>query len=163
MICYGTQLILMFSLNMHIGGVIFSKKIILIAAHCNAFLWFGSYYIRAGSDQPEEGGILIDIHQWIFHDKYDPSTYAFDMALIELEEELGFTDIIKPIQLITESFVQKDGFVVKSAGFGDTCNGCGISDQLMEAVLTTCTALHKTKRAYEVICAEDLDKKQSCK
>lgn len=47
--------------------------------------------------------------------------------------------------MITENFVEKYGFVMKTAGFGDTCDGCDISNQLIEAVGRFCTPLYNNR------------------
>lgn len=63
------------------------KKFILTAAHCNQFYWFGSYYIKPGSDQvppsrkitpPIDRESSLESHLWIIVFPFSKWFVSFD-------------------------------------------------------------------------------------
>lgn len=61
------------------------------------------------------------------------------------------------IKIVNEYFTTPEDSTVKIAAFGMICDDCQASDELMEAVLSTCTPLKYTTifLKEEIICAVD--------
>lgn len=62
-------------------------------------------------------------------------SYKHDMALIELTEDIQYSDKMKNIKMADESFSIKVHDVVKVSGFGGTCYTCDGSEKLLETNL----------------------------
>lgn len=147
------------------GGAIIGKKWILTAAHCDTGPhWLGGFLIRAGSNHPLWLGERIDIERSILHPQYKPDTKEHDIQLVELKEELEYSNKIKAIRMADQNFTITENFDVKIAGCGYTCTGC-FTSSLLKADLTTCEPItYPTKAALEaeeVICAHDKNELQA--
>lgn len=57
--------------------------------------------IRAGSSKAESGGVLVKVKNLYIHPNYAPYRINKDVAVLELETPLTFSDKIKPIPLAT--------------------------------------------------------------
>ncbi|KAH8392888.1 hypothetical protein KR215_008189, partial [Drosophila sulfurigaster] len=117
----------------HCGGVIYSKNIIITAAHC----FFDKYAnildpeifdVRVGSSTSENGGWVIKVDKRIVHDHYihyvhikDTPKMQYDIALILLSSPLKMGPAVKAIPL-AES-VPNDGDAVLVSGWGYTETG----------------------------------------
>merc|ERR1712210_345581 len=81
------------------GGTIVNKKFVVTAAHCwdsrftNLRVIVGEHSICDGIN---EGGKVINVKKGTMHPNYNKKTMDNDIAVLELSEELTFTDKIKP-------------------------------------------------------------------
>lgn len=132
-------------------GTIISTKWVITAAHCNENHWWPMYqFIRARSNVSESEGSVVNIEKWITHPRYNEETYALDLALIELKEELVLSDELQPIKMLDTNFNITEDLVVRTAGFGDTCDDCK-NQQLFELIETTCIPITKiTEETNEI-------------
>ncbi|XP_034101567.2 hypodermin-A-like isoform X1 [Drosophila albomicans] len=108
----------------HCGGVIYSKNIIITAAHCffdknGNILDLEIFDVRVGSNTSEDGGSVIKVDKRIVHDRYSryPIT-QYDIALILLSSPLQMGPTVKAIPL-AES-VPNEGAAVLVSGWGQT-------------------------------------------
>ncbi|PZC74509.1 hypothetical protein B5X24_HaOG200518 [Helicoverpa armigera] len=84
------------------GVSIISEKLVLTAAHC-VFSFNGelldNLYIRAGSNKWNSGGITVDVGDIHVHPKWDRDTIKYDAAILELKEDLVFSEYIGVVRL----------------------------------------------------------------
>lgn len=150
------------------AGTIIGSKWVITAAHCVPDIpWWSSseYYIRVGSNDPERNGDMIKVDS-INHEHYDPDTHGNDVALVKLASEIEWKYPTHPIEMVNEEYEIIHGLVVRTAGFGITCDDCKISSQLYELYHTTCIPitrlLTKDDEAKETImCSEDVNGKST--
>ena len=86
------------------SGTIISKKLVLTAASCldPNNVDTDSLGLVFGSDQGEDQGFFSDernINRTFIHPSFDGNSSYYDVALIEVDDELEFDDIIQPICL----------------------------------------------------------------
>nr|Q27081.1 RecName: Full=Clotting factor B; AltName: Full=Coagulation factor B; Contains: RecName: Full=Clotting factor B light chain; Contains: RecName: Full=Clotting factor B heavy chain; Flags: Precursor [Tachypleus tridentatus]BAA03528.1 coagulation factor B precursor [Tachypleus tridentatus] len=137
----------------HCAGSIISNKYILSAAH--AFLIggrkltptrlavrVGGHYIKRGQEYP--------VKDVIIHPHYVEKENYNDIAIIELKEELNFTDLVNPICLPDPETVTdplKDR-IVTAAGWGDL-DFSGPRSQVLREVSIPVVPVDKCDQAYE--------------
>lgn len=84
--------------------------------------------VRVGSSFHNSGGIVAKVNRIHQHPQYDPYNIDYDIAVLELEEDLEFSDSVKPIPLVTSK--PADGSLSTVTGWGATREGGPISQQL---------------------------------
>merc|ERR1712200_195624 len=81
------------------GGTIVNKKFVITAAHCYNSM-FNDLRVIVGEhnlcDGVNEGGKVIKVKKITLHPDYNSRTVDNDIAVLELAEDLTFTDKIKP-------------------------------------------------------------------
>ncbi|KAH8391093.1 hypothetical protein KR215_006555 [Drosophila sulfurigaster] len=101
------------------GGVIYSKNIIITAAHCIDKGNPRIFDVRVGSSTSNNGGSEIKVDKITVHDSYTSrSTVEYDIALLLLSSPLEMGPAVKAIPL-AES-VPNDGAAVLVSGWGRT-------------------------------------------
>ncbi|XP_060644701.1 trypsin alpha-like [Drosophila nasuta] len=111
------------------GGVIYSKNIIITAAHCvcdnNAMILDPKIFdVRVGSSTTDNGGSLNKVAKIIVHDRYRiiyNYIQEYDIALILLSSPLEMGPTVKAIPLADS--VPNDGAAVLVSGWGYTETG----------------------------------------
>nr|ABG02800.1 CG17012 [Drosophila melanogaster] len=78
------------------GGSIYSKTIIITAAHC---IKEGERSIRAGSSLHDSGGVVVGVEAYIIHPQFDKHNMKNDVAVLKLSSPLSFSDSIQTIPL----------------------------------------------------------------
>lgn len=152
------------------AGTIIGSRWVITSTHCllDISWWSTAYHI--GSNNPESDGYTKEIKNCIIHKDYDENTYANDVAVIELKSEIEWIYPTHPIELVNQEFEIIDELFVRTAGFGETCEGCGTSSQLYELVQTTCTPLtflgtnlknFDDEGKETVMCSHDVNKKST--
>merc|ERR1711990_868432 len=113
------------------GGTIVNKKFVVTAAHCwdsrftNLRVIVGEHSICDGIN---EGGKVINVKKATMHPDYNKKTMDNDIAVLELSEELTFTDKIKPACLPSSATKDFSGTASTISGWGGTI-GYGPNDQ----------------------------------
>ncbi|ODN00708.1 Transmembrane protease serine 9 [Orchesella cincta] len=151
------------------GGSVIATKYLLTAAHCTAQMekvGLNSYTAILGTNDLNENGALeLKVASTTTHPKYDPKTLANDVALVELESRITFSQTVVPICITPQvgvPFINKSAIV---AGWGDTTDG-GLSINVLSN--NACQARYKNTTNPELkdiaitrICAASLNK-DSC-
>ncbi|XP_062143040.1 trypsin alpha-like [Drosophila sulfurigaster albostrigata] len=106
------------------GGVIYSKNIIITAAHCVYKINPRIFDVRVGSSTSKNGGSVIKVAKITVHDRYvniNNKKAEYDIALLLLSSplEMGITIMAIPL---AES-VPHDGATVLVSGWGRTETG----------------------------------------
>lgn len=78
------------------GGSIYSKTIIITAAHC---IKEGERSIRAGSSLHDSEGVVVGVEAYIIHPQFDKHNMKNDVAVLKLSSPLSFSDSIQTIPL----------------------------------------------------------------
>merc|ERR1712037_527881 len=105
------------------GGTIVNKKLVVTAAHCwdsrftNLRVIVGEHSICDGIN---EGGKVINVKKGTMHPNYNKKTMDNDIAVLELSEELTFTDKIKPACLPSSATKDFSGTASTISGWGGT-------------------------------------------
>lgn len=122
------------------GGTLISTKFVLTAAHCgyNAegkapdTVRLGD--TNLGSTEDDEFAQQIKIRTFKKHPKYRPSRKYYDIALIELDEDVVFNEAVCPACLWLEESLPLDK--MDAMGFGITEVGENLSTTLQKVQLS---------------------------
>ncbi|XP_041565267.1 trypsin beta-like [Drosophila elegans] len=107
----------------HCGGSIYSKDIIITAAHCRfdkkkRRLEARDFLIRVGSSLSNSKGTLVKVAAIRSHENYNSTNLTKDIAVMRLSEPLNFTDKVKSIPLAERN--PAPGTVAMVSGWGAT-------------------------------------------
>ncbi|XP_018580028.1 trypsin-7-like [Anoplophora glabripennis] len=119
---YPYQLSLLYEGDHTCGASIIDRRWALTAAHCTDGIPATRFTVRAGSSLLGTGGQLIKVKHVHQHPGFDFSDMDFDIAVLELEEDIQFTKTASPIQLV-------DANVKYPAGSEAIVTGWGLLDQ----------------------------------
>lgn len=100
------------------GGSIVSDLWVLTSARCIAERCKDFFTIRAGTDTKNADGVVLEIHDYVFHPNYDLEDY--DFGIIKLRSVLSFTDKIQSIGFAYQDEDLNNGDLLRVIGFGKT-------------------------------------------
>ncbi|KAH8353135.1 hypothetical protein KR084_009214, partial [Drosophila pseudotakahashii] len=98
------------------GGVIYSERIVLTAAHCVYGKNIEDLSVRAGSSYWNKGGQLVNITKSISHAKFNYSMFTHDIAVLLLSSPLKFDNFTRNIELAEST--PKAGTPAQLSGWG---------------------------------------------
>lgn len=90
--------------------------------------------VRAGSTFKTSGGVVLAVTQAIIHPKYSRRTLFNDVAVLKLNQNFTFSDVIQPIALNCDEVL--DGTECVVSGWGKTESGKS-SEKLRSVALHT--------------------------
>jgi len=157
------------------GGTIVNKKFVVTAAHCwdsrftNLRVIVGEHSICDGIN---EGGKVISVKKATMHPDYNKKTMDNDIAVLELSEELTFTDKIKPACLPSSASKDFSGTASTISGWGGTIGygprdprpkqpqQCGLKETMVKVLAgsdSKCSGVLGTSSSTIKLCAWSKD------
>jgi len=157
------------------GGTIVNKKFVVTAAHCwdsrftNLRVIVGEHSICDGIN---EGGKVINVKKATMHPDYNKKTMDNDIAVLELSEELTFTDKIKPACLPSSASKDFSGTASTISGWGGTIGygprdprpkqpqQCGLKETMVKVLAgsdSKCSGVLGTSSSTIKLCAWSKD------
>ncbi|KAF2897440.1 hypothetical protein ILUMI_08734, partial [Ignelater luminosus] len=125
-----------------------------------------SLRVRVGSSIKGKGGHIASISRIIQHEKYDGRFVDYDIALLEVSEDLPLSTTIDEIQLADHE--EEAGLTVAVTGWGALSEG-GSSPTQLQKVLIDIITKEACKAAYgeevitdRMLCAGGKGGKDSC-
>ncbi|XP_067235093.1 trypsin I-P1-like [Chanodichthys erythropterus] len=120
------------------GGTLINKDWVLSAAHCfnnvsdpNTVMFFGR--LNQSGSNPHE--IIRTASRIIRHSNYNASTFDNDIALVQLNSSVTFSDYIKPVCLAAAGSVFSAGTESWVTGWGTLQSGGQYPDTLQEVMI----------------------------
>ncbi|XP_017052467.1 trypsin epsilon-like [Drosophila ficusphila] len=103
------------------GGSIYSKDIIITAAHCrfdyeDKRLEAEDFQVRAGSSLENSGGSLVKVAAIKSHEDYSPPSVLNDIAVMRLSDPLVFSSKVQRIPLAEKN--PSPGILAMASGWG---------------------------------------------
>ncbi|KAG7307497.1 hypothetical protein JYU34_007696 [Plutella xylostella] len=105
------------------GATILNERWLLTAAHCFVpfFVGIERTRIRAGATRRGEGGQVVKLKSYIVHPDYAVAApHDSDIALVELERSLVFSDAVNSASIFADGIEVSDNEAVYVVGWGDT-------------------------------------------
>ncbi|KAL3280359.1 hypothetical protein HHI36_017848 [Cryptolaemus montrouzieri] len=117
------------------GGSIIGGQWILTAAHCIEFQTPRHLRVVAGTNVLDGSGVRYQVEKLIPHQRYNPSTFANDIALIKLTRTISFNNRVGSISL--PRYNTGGGRQLTLSGWGKTSFPGEVSRTLQTIKLTT--------------------------
>ncbi|KAH8380842.1 hypothetical protein KR200_007991, partial [Drosophila serrata] len=115
------------------GGVLYSKEIVITAAHCLHEKSVTLMKVRVGAEHHNYGGTLVPVAAYKVHEQFETRFLHYDIAVLRLSTPLTFGFSIRAINLARES--PASGTTATVTGWGYTEIGA-LSDSLQTVKLS---------------------------
>ncbi|XP_003700881.1 chymotrypsin-1-like [Megachile rotundata] len=130
------------------GGSIISSRYVLTAAHCVEGIYDkSSVTIHAGTNVLSSKGESYGVQKIVSHSGYDSSLLINDVAIIRVNKEIEFNDLVRPIPLAAGNNTF-EGSECTLSGWGRIKAGGPIPDKLQYITLLI-ESEAKCKRAHD--------------
>lgn len=137
------------------SAVIISKDFALATCVYLFDIYPDSVELRVGSVDRHDGGQLVPVHDFYIHPDYNYEADN-DIALIRLERNLEFSDLIQPIPLATRRPVAGERAIVSGWGYGLTQGSTILHETEMEIMDDlSCNATSEGAVTERMICANN--------
>ncbi|GAB0100455.1 trypsin alpha-3 [Sergentomyia squamirostris] len=104
------------------GAVLLRRNFAITAAHCfdvwDFHLFREVFHIRVGSTYINRDGLLATLIDVTLHPQFNPNTYNFDIAVIQICDCFDWTQQIQPITLPSTSMYTPEGTLGLVSGWG---------------------------------------------
>ncbi|KAH8282902.1 hypothetical protein KR054_010686, partial [Drosophila jambulina] len=101
------------------GGSLIDSETVLTAAHCMQSYSAAEMQVRLGSTARNEGGEVVSVRDFKFHEGYNSKLMVNDVAIIKLGTPVRQTTKIRAIELATVT--PPSGTTAVVSGWGTTC------------------------------------------
>ncbi|XP_317174.3 trypsin-5 [Anopheles gambiae] len=141
------QISLQYDDDHNCGGSILSSKWILTAAHCINDNAPSKPTVRVGSSEHASGGTVIRVARIVPHPMHG-SKNNYDIALLELKNELTFSEKVQPIALPEQDEPIEEGTMGIVSGWGLTLSEADSNDVLRATNVPTVNQ-QECNKAYQ--------------
>ncbi|XP_065369194.1 trypsin-like [Calliphora vicina] len=114
------------------GGSIVSKDVIVTAAHCMQRYKASQFKVRLGSTEYSNGGELVAVKAFKYHELYNPDTMVYDVAVIKLATPVRESSNIRYVKLAEST--PATGTTAVVTGWGSLCSGCSGAPKILQKV-----------------------------
>jgi len=142
------------------GGTIVNKRFVVTAAHCwepeETDLWVivGEHNVCDGVN---EGGKRVKVKKITSHPDYDKGSKNNDIAVLELVEDLTFTDKVKPACLPSSADKDYSGSASTISGWGGTIGYEGTDQPVQPKQCAMKESIVKLLASSEDKCRDELE------
>ncbi|KAJ8675469.1 hypothetical protein QAD02_011255 [Eretmocerus hayati] len=98
------------------GGTIYSKDIILTAAHCVEARWIKMMQIRTGTVRSDKGGNIYNVTKVSHPSEYIHWIAGYDIAILRVEPSIEFHEKVSPVEIF--NWTEKVGHKREGATIG---------------------------------------------